>query len=150
MTMLSRYTVCLAAMTGLSLSISLAANTYAQGRGKIGSSTVLEVPLNPAVPVEKSVTVYRCHGPKDLLSRLPAATVRVTYINAGEASLAVLPIEGHTLVFANVISGSGAKYVADRFVWWSKGNTAYFSEDRQDITAQVMCNEVPRIVPVGQ
>ncbi|GAL99234.1 hypothetical protein AA0312_2188 [Acetobacter tropicalis NRIC 0312] len=102
----------------------------------------LHIPLAPAVSVQEQKTFYRCKGARDLRQKLPKGDFLVTYLNAGATSLAVLPVEGQTLVFTNVISGSGAKYVADRFVWWSKGTEAFFSEDRKDVTAQLLCKEV--------
>lgn len=102
----------------------------------------LHIPLAPAVSVQEQKTLYRCKGPRDLRQKLLKGDFPVTYLNAGATSLAVLSVEGQTLVFTNVISASGAKYVADRFVWWSKGAEAFFSEDRKDVTAQLLCKEV--------
>ncbi len=52
---------------------------------------------------------------------LPAGVFRVQYINGAGNSLAVLPISGKSLIFANVLSGSGARYAADRFTWSDGG-----------------------------
>ena len=32
----------------------------------------------------------------------------------------MLPISGKALIFANVGSGSGARYVAQQYVWWEE------------------------------
>src|SRR6476469_480727 len=49
----------------------------------------------------------------------------VKYLNAAPNFLALIPIEADgatkTMLFVNVISGSGAKYVAGKYEWWSKG-----------------------------
>lgn len=50
--------------------------------------------------------------------------VRATYINAPPTALATLAFGDEFVVMANVLAGSGAKYAGDRFVWWTKGNTA--------------------------
>lgn len=54
------------------------------------------------------------------------APITVTYINAAPNFLAVVPIpeEAEPLVFASVISASGARYASGKWVWWSKGADA--------------------------
>ena len=47
----------------------------------------------------------------------------VQYVNAGANALALLPIDSEERVFVNVVSGSGARYVAGQYVWWSRGDT---------------------------
>ncbi|MDF3931810.1 MliC family protein [Pseudomonas citronellolis] len=54
----------------------------------------------------------------------------VQYLNKGDNHLAVVPVsDASTLVFSNVISGSGAKYAAGQFVWWTKGEEAILFKD---------------------
>lgn len=50
----------------------------------------------------------------------------VTYINADPNFLALVPVpqQPQPLVFTSVISGSGARYAAGKYVWWTKGNSA--------------------------
>lgn len=79
------------------------------------------IPLPAGIEVRTIVETYDCGG----------RDVGVTYINAGDIALAVLEIGGETVVAANVISASGARYAGGRFVWWSKGNRA----DLYDLTA---------------
>ena len=44
--------------------------------------------------------------------------ISVQYLNKGDNSLAVVPVtDASSLVFANVISASGAKYDAGQYVW---------------------------------
>src|SRR5690606_16100434 len=45
----------------------------------------------------------------------------VKYISAGSNVFALLSGDGETLVFANVISGSGSRYVGGPYEWWIKG-----------------------------
>jgi len=49
-------------------------------------------------------------------------TFKVTYLNAANGqSFALVPVNGRKLLFVGVIADSGVKYVADRYVWWTKG-----------------------------
>ncbi|WP_159835691.1 MliC family protein [Burkholderia sp. 8Y] len=52
-------------------------------------------------------------------------TVTVQYTNArNRQSFAALTVDGRKLLFVNVIAGSGARYAADQYVWWTKGPQA--------------------------
>ena len=57
----------------------------------------ISIALPDVAEVERNEVVYTCGG-----QRIP-----VEYINAGSISLAVLKIDGETVVASNVISGSG-------------------------------------------
>lgn len=74
----------------------------------------------PGVEVTRIHASFECGGDGVALG-LPAGPFTVEYLNAGENHLAVLPIHGRALVFANVISGSGARYAAGRYIWWDAG-----------------------------
>ncbi|MDQ6436198.1 MliC family protein [Mesorhizobium sp. LHD-90] len=50
--------------------------------------------------------------------------ISATYINAGSNALAVIDLGDQTVVMANVLAGSGAKYAGQQFVWWTKGPEA--------------------------
>ncbi|MEM5342687.1 MliC family protein [Paraburkholderia azotifigens] len=51
--------------------------------------------------------------------------LQVTYLNATNGqSFAVLPVKGTQMLFVNVLSGSGAKYQAGSYTWWTKGPQA--------------------------
>lgn len=64
----------------------------------------------------KQTTVsYRCKGGK---------TMRVTYVNSPPDSLAIVPVDGHEQIFANVLAGSGTRYASGVYVWWTKGSQA--------------------------
>ncbi len=56
--------------------------------------------------------------------------IGVDYYNAGSTSLAVLHFTSETVVAANVIAASGAKYEGDQFTWWTRGPEA----DLYDVT----------------
>lgn len=57
-------------------------------------------------------------------------TVEARYFNAPPVALASLSFKGEFLVASNVLSGSGARYTAGKYVWWTKGRSA----DLYDVT----------------
>jgi membrane-bound inhibitor of C-type lysozyme len=81
----------------------------------------LTLPLGPDATV--AVEKYRCDDGRD---------VQVQYINAGPNSLAMISPEGQDLIFVNVISGSGARYVSGMWEWWSKGSDATLLDGNLD------------------
>lgn len=61
---------------------------------------------------------------------LPENVFTVEYINGGGNSLAIVPVEGKSLIFANVIAGSGARYAARQYIWWdAAGRGITFTAD---------------------
>lgn len=80
------------------------------------SGTDVTIHLSGVTPVSRQVIQYQCdaEGPK---LGLPKGPFPVEYINGGGNSLAVLPISGKSLIFANVISASGARYAAQQYIW---------------------------------
>lgn len=48
----------------------------------------------------------------------------VDYVNATPNVFAVMHIENQILIFVNVLSASGAKYVTGEYIWWTKGDEA--------------------------
>lgn len=48
----------------------------------------------------------------------------VQYVNAGMNNLALIPIDGQEVIFVNVVSGSGSRYVSGPYEWWTKGSDA--------------------------
>ncbi len=55
----------------------------------------------------------------------------VSYVNADPNFLAVVPVDGVARVFASAISGSGSRYTAGFYEWWSKGNDATLRDLRR-------------------
>lgn len=80
----------------------------------LASAAVITIPLPAETEVETIEAAYDCGGD----------AVTVSYINAGGISLAVLAIGGETVVAANVVSGSGARYAGAQYIWWTKGDDA--------------------------
>lgn len=74
----------------------------------------ISIPVTGETSVTSTAAAYDCAG----------RAVTATYINAGEVSLAVLDIDGETVVASNVVAASGARYAGGRYVWWTKGEEA--------------------------
>lgn len=74
----------------------------------------ISIPVTAATSVDSTSAAYDCEG----------RTVTATYVNAGTVSLAVLEIDGETVVASNVVAASGARYAGGRYVWWTKGEEA--------------------------
>nr|WP_246356002.1 MliC family protein [Paraburkholderia humisilvae] len=52
-------------------------------------------------------------------------TFNVTYLSATNGqSFALVPVKGQQMLFVNTLSGSGAKYQAGSYTWWTKGTRA--------------------------
>src|SRR5579875_1436193 len=61
---------------------------------------------------------------------LPSRVFTVDYIYGGDNSLAIVPVNGKSLTFANVVAGSGARYMARQYTWWdAAGRGITFTSD---------------------
>jgi membrane-bound inhibitor of C-type lysozyme len=93
------------------------------------AATDLTIHLNGSQPVSRSTRQYQCDAQGAKMG-LPAVSFSVEYINGAGNSVAVLPIHGSSLIFANVSSGSGARYAASQYIWWEEaGRTVSLSSD---------------------
>ena len=64
----------------------------------------------------------------------------VRYYQQGASDLAELRMpDGQRYTLAQVVSGSGAKYLGDIYEWWSKGDSAYFTNLLADSEAPLEC-----------
>lgn len=93
----------------------------------VSAGPVLSIPLplteeSNVIPAE-----YECPDSGKIL---------VSYINAGENSLAIISADDMDRVFVNVISASGTRYVSGEYEWWSKGDKATFINLTVDGSAQ--------------
>ena len=103
----------------------------------VGAAAAADITLpTNAASVDRIVATYACEK---------ADKITVTYINAGDDSLAVVPVEGGDRIFVAVLSGSGARYAAGPYVWWTKGRDASLYDVRagDDAPAIDTCAEVP-------
>lgn len=74
--------------------------------------------------------------------------VEVDYLNAAPNFLALVPIDDETVIFANILSGSGARYVAGKYQWWTKGPEAQLidltaDEDAPPLLDCIEANDTP-------
>jgi membrane-bound inhibitor of C-type lysozyme len=100
--------------------------------GFIGISTAfatdLIIHLPGAASVSRKSVTYQCDGRGPQLG-VPGGAFVVEYINGGGNSLAIVPVSGNTLIFSNVIAGSGARYLAGQYTWWESGGSVTLSSD---------------------
>lgn len=99
-------------------------------------ATAADVTLMLDAPKAEAVSVlYRCEG--------SSAAMTVEYINAGEDSLAMVPVEGGRRVMVSVLAGSGARYAGGAFVWWTKGREGSLFDLRngEDADPVATCTE---------
>ena len=82
------------------------------------ASTALAGEITIALPDDVDVSV------NSVLYKCGEQNISATYYNAGEISLVELEMEDQSVVAANVISGSGARYAGGIYIWWTKGETA--------------------------
>jgi membrane-bound inhibitor of C-type lysozyme len=73
---------------------------------------------------------------------VPGDAFSVEYINGGGNSLVVVPILGNSVIFANVLSGSGARYVAQQYTWWEAGGAVTLSSDSPAGKTDSTCRRV--------
>ncbi|MBV9034182.1 MAG: MliC family protein [Acidobacteriaceae bacterium] len=104
----------------------------------------LTISLTGSDPITRHTVKFQCDGHAGTLG-LPTGVFPVEYLNGNGNSLAVLPIKGHSLIFANVMSGSGARYAADQYVWWdagARGIHLYANPDSLSGKDQTSCQPV--------
>jgi membrane-bound inhibitor of C-type lysozyme len=102
----------------------------------------LTIHLNGSQPISRNEVKYQCDA-QGVKMGLPGGVFSVEYINGAGNSLAVVPVGGNSLIFANVISGSGARYAARQFIWWDAGGRGTtFSSDSLDGKMSSECRRV--------
>jgi membrane-bound inhibitor of C-type lysozyme len=100
------------------------------------ATSSLTITLGTTGDFDRKTVSYGCQGDQDSLA--------VDYLNAAPNYLALIPLDGSTLVFNTVLSGSGAKYVAGKYVWWTKGSDASLYDLTEGDKAKpiLTCSEV--------
>jgi membrane-bound inhibitor of C-type lysozyme len=91
-----------------------------------------QVVLNLNGNFERNRVEYHCEGMEPF---------SVDFINAEPNFLALVPVGGKTLVFVNVMSGSGARYASGQYEFWTKGADATFTDLQADPQTPVSCSE---------
>ncbi len=92
-----------------------------------------QVVLSLSGNFERNVVQYQCEGLE------PFA---VDFINASPNFLAIVPIGPQKLVFVNVMSASGARYVSGQFEFWTKGSEATLTDLQVTDGGTLACSEI--------
>lgn len=70
--------------------------------------------------------------------------LKIEYLTAGAISLALMTLDGQAQVFAQILSGSGARYASGPYVWWIKGTEGTLQDLRKgDGANPVSCKATP-------
>lgn len=114
--------------------ISLAGMAVLAGAVTSGHASEVNLVLPGEQEVEEIRVDYDCG----------AFQMTVDCVNAGPVSLAVFVVDDRPVVASNVISGSGARYAGDAFVWWTKGKTASLFDlaAGEDAPPRAECEEI--------
>jgi membrane-bound inhibitor of C-type lysozyme len=99
------------------------------GCSALAGASDLTIHLKGSEMVARNTVKFQCDA-AGVKMGLPAGVFSVEYLNGAGNHLAVVPVGGNSLIFANVISGSGARYAAQQFIWWDAGGrgTTFSSE----------------------
>src|SRR5690606_14763093 len=99
----------------------------------MGVDVSAAVILNVSGDFERTVVRYNCEQAEPLVAE---------YVNAAPNFLAILPIEEHKLVFVTVLSGSGARYAAGEYEWWTRGDEATLTNLTTPDAEPVTCTAI--------
>lgn len=88
------------------------------------SAAEIAIQVSDSPAANRRVIQYHCDAAAAKLN-LPSGNFPIEFINAGGNSLAVLPIEGKPLIMAGVVTGSGARYVAQNYTWLDAAGRVY-------------------------
>lgn len=103
----------------------------------------LTIHLNGSQPITRNTVKVQCDAQGSKMG-LPSGVFSVEYLNGAGNSLAIVPVGGDSLIFANVFAGSGARYAAKEFVWWdAAGRGITFSSDSLAGKMSSTCHRVP-------
>lgn len=95
----------------------------------LGGASDVTIHLKGSGSIARNTVKYRCDAQGAKMG-LPEGVFSVEYLNGAGNSLAIVPVGKNSMIFANVISGSGARYAAGEYVWWdAAGRGTTFSSD---------------------
>jgi len=101
----------------------------------------LNIHLPANATISRKVVQYQCDSQGTKIG-VPSNPFPVEYINGGGNSLAIVPISGNSIIFSNVISGSGARYTAQQFTWWEGHGAVTLYADSLAGKLQSVCQPV--------
>jgi membrane-bound inhibitor of C-type lysozyme len=105
----------------------------------VAGATDLTIHLKGTQPLSRKTVQYQCDA-KAAGIGLPAGAFPVEYINGAGNSLVIVPVHETSLIFANVSSGSGARYAAGQYIWWEAGGAVTFYSDSLAGKTQSACH----------
>lgn len=105
------------------------------------AATDLTLHLNGTGTFSRNVVQYQCDA-QGVTIGLPSGNFSVEYVNGGGNSLVVVPVSGSSLIFANVTSGSGARYAAGQYIWWEAQGAVTVYSDALSGKTQSACKRV--------
>lgn len=109
----------------------IAALTLSLAAAPAMAGATLSLPLELGAEDNVRSVVYSCADGTELT---------VQYINARANALAIIPLAGEELIFVNVMSGSGARYVSGAREWWTKGDDATLRDEMSE-AGPVECSD---------
>ena len=107
----------------------------------LASATDLTIRLPDDAEISRQNVNYQCDAKGPSIG-VPAGTFSVEYISAGGNNLAVVPISGRALIFSNVMSGSGARYTALEYTWWTAKGGVTLTSDSLSGKIESACRQV--------
>jgi membrane-bound inhibitor of C-type lysozyme len=113
----------------------------ALGWSSFARATDLTIHLNGSEPLTRKNVQYQCDAQAAAMG-LPATAFPVEYINGAGNSLAIVAVHGNSMIFANINSGSGARYAAGQYIWWEAGGAVTFYSDSLAGKAHSACHRV--------
>ena len=105
----------------------------------VAGATDLTIHLKGTQPLTRKTVQYQCDAQGAAMG-LPATAFPVEYINGAGNSLVVVPVHEASLIFANVNSGSGARYAAGQYIWWEAAGAVTFYSDSLAGKTQSACH----------
>ena len=105
------------------------------------SASDLTLHLIGSSAFQSNVVQLRCDA-KGVALGLPSGSFSVAYVNGGGNSLVVVPVNGSSLIFASVSSGSGVRYAAGRLIWWDAAGSVTVSTDSTSGKVQSVCKSI--------
>lgn len=146
-----------AAMLGVALAagvfsgVAVAQQSPVPGMSSDDLNTALDFAkagLNKAIDQARAYSALPIRDPRDVRYACEGGkTLAVKYMTVGDTPLASIVLDGKTLVFANVIAASGARYASGQYVWWTKGTTGFMTDETLPHDRNMVyrdCNETTR------
>ncbi len=104
-----------------------------------GQDVVLH--LHGSGAVRRESGRYQCDAAGVALG-LPKGPFVVRYVQSGDTSLAIVPLNGRDLVFAGVLSASGSRYVARNLTWWEARTPMFIQDDDSKLEKDSTCRHL--------